>query len=103
ESRPSSMTILPYTTLFRSKPDEGGVHSARNRVYIGPDLPALIALRSNDQRDHSVPQSCGTCGFAAKPAGAYGRAGGLFRKPLCPSRRGIESGVCAATGARKLS
>jgi len=46
-------------TIRARKPDQGGLYRARNRVRPGPDLPALIALRSNDQRTYSVPQSGG--------------------------------------------
>ncbi len=60
------------------KPDQGGLYRARNRVCPGPDLPALIALRSNDQRTYSVPQSGGACRFAGKFVGAGKRACGIF-------------------------
>ena len=48
-----------------AKTDQGGLYGARTRVRPGPDLPALIALRSNDQRPTRSRKPSGHAGLLA--------------------------------------
>ena len=61
------------------KSNEGDFYRARNRVCSGVDLPALTPKAfGDDQRELSVPQSCGACRLAPESVRARERTCGVL-------------------------